>query len=189
MLGSNNSWTLKRWGKCTSAPNVASHSTMVNRIGASNAITNIEPNVLNVTGIHSMNWKTDARIAHTTLSLQKMRLYLSNAPNVGTRHSAITRTNAPINNVLLFIIRVLKSMQRVKKHRISESKPRESLSTPSLLRLPRNRNAINAASQLHLVINIAHPVWEIHLWPAPSTIRKISKSAGLAVNSRETVPR
>ena len=80
-------------------------------------------------------------------------------------------------------------MQRIKKPRISESKARESLSTLSLLRPLRNQNATNAASQLQMVVSIAHRVQGTHLWPAPSTFRKISKSAGLAVNSRETVPR
>jgi hypothetical protein len=65
----------------------------------------------------------------------------------------------------------------------------KALESLSLLKLQRNRNAINVASQLQMVISIAHHVRETHLWPAPSTIRKISKSAGLAVNSRARVPR
>ena len=54
MQGSSNSWTLKRRGKYTSALDVGKHSTILIRIDASNAITNTEPNVLNVTGTHSV---------------------------------------------------------------------------------------------------------------------------------------
>jgi hypothetical protein len=72
MLGIGNRWTLRSRGKCTSALDVG-HSTMVNRIVASNAITNTESNVLNVTGIHLVLSKTDVRIAHTTLSQLKMK--------------------------------------------------------------------------------------------------------------------
>lgn len=185
MLGISNSWTLKRWGKCINALSVGSHSTMVNRIVASNAITNTEPNVLNVTGIHSVYWKTDARIAHTTLGLLKMMLYLSNAPIAGTRRSAISRRYAAINNVHLCWIRVLNQMKRVKNPRVGVSKSKESL---SLLKLQRKWNAINATSQSQMV-SIAYNVREIHQWPAPSTLRKISKSAGLAVHSRPKVTR
>jgi hypothetical protein len=73
MLAIGNRWTLTNRGKCTSALNVGSHSTMVIRIVASNAITNTESNVLNVTGIHLVQSKTDVRIAHTTQSQLKMK--------------------------------------------------------------------------------------------------------------------
>ena len=54
MLAIGNRWTLTNRGKCTSALNVGSHSTMVIRIVASNAFIITESNVLNVTETHSV---------------------------------------------------------------------------------------------------------------------------------------
>jgi len=116
--GCKNRWILKSRRKFTSALDANFNSTMVIWIVASNAFINTESNVLNVTGTPSVLWETGVRIAHSTLSLLKRRQYFSNAPIVGTRHTALSRANAAINNVLLFWIRLLKSMQRASNPRI-----------------------------------------------------------------------
>ena len=86
---------------------------MENRFAVSNAIIYSEYNALYVPRMHSMNWKTNVRIANTSLGLLKMIKNLSDAPNVGTKLSVNTRNNAPTNNAHLFLIRAVKKILKI----------------------------------------------------------------------------